>query len=197
MVKKMFVSEGPGAGLVDRPVRISSLVSFTGEKRRLTDADLHKLTRALLRSAMGSAPVGERPVAPDEEDAVAPALARTLMHLGELEMDDVQAVQMGPQALLQALKAAGPDATRDLSADAAQLHDALLATACVHILHFFTQRSTFVARTLVEHSSRRPGRGHFLAGRPPQPAPTARSVAPAGHERGVAPWQGATRVVRT
>ncbi|MEU6068897.1 MULTISPECIES: NACHT domain-containing protein [Streptomyces] len=154
LIKKLFISEGPGAGLVDRPVRISSLVSFTGEKRRLTDADLHKLTRALLRSAVGSAPVGERPVAPGEEEAVALALARTLTHLGELEMDDVQAVQMGPQALLQVLKAAGPDSTRDLSADAAQLHDALLATACVHILHFFTQRSTFVARTLVEHSGR-------------------------------------------
>lgn len=39
LVKKLFVQEGPGAGLVDRPVRISSLVSFRGEKRTLTDKD--------------------------------------------------------------------------------------------------------------------------------------------------------------
>ncbi|MET7988744.1 MULTISPECIES: NACHT domain-containing protein [unclassified Streptomyces] len=154
LVKKLFVSEGPGAGLVGRPVRISSLVSFTGEKRRLTEADLHKLTQGLLRNVLGPSANGERPVTPGEEEAVALALARTLTHLGDLEMDDVQAVQMGPQALAQALKAAGPDCTRDLSADGAYLHDALLASACLHILHFFTQRSTFVARTLVEHSSR-------------------------------------------
>ncbi|MFG2440596.1 NACHT domain-containing protein [Streptomyces sp. NPDC048508] len=153
LIKKLFVSEGPGAGLVSHPVRISSLVSFAGEKRRLTDEDLSKLTQGLLRRAVGSATAGERPVAQGEEEAVAHALARTLAHLGELEMDDVQAVQMGPQALAQTLKAAGPDRTRDLSADGAYLHDALLASACLHILHFFTQRSTFVARTLVEHSS--------------------------------------------
>ncbi|WP_190035581.1 NACHT domain-containing protein [Streptomyces fructofermentans] len=152
LVKKLFVREGPGAGLVGRPVRISSLVSFTGEKRLLTEADLRRLTAGLLRTAVGSAPVGERLVEPAEEEAVSLALARTLTRLGDLEMDDVQAVRLGPQALAKALKAADGDGTRDLSADGAHLHDALLLSACLHILHFFTQRSTFVARTLVEHS---------------------------------------------
>lgn len=36
LVKKLFQQDGPGAGLVDRPVRISSLVSFRGEKRTLS-----------------------------------------------------------------------------------------------------------------------------------------------------------------
>ncbi|WP_181790981.1 NACHT domain-containing protein, partial [Streptomyces phytophilus] len=50
--------------------------------------------------------------------------------------------------------ARGGAPVRELSADAAYFHDALLDTACLHILHFFSQRSTFVARTLVEQSRR-------------------------------------------
>lgn len=30
LVRKLFVTEGPGAALVDKPVRISAYVSFTG-----------------------------------------------------------------------------------------------------------------------------------------------------------------------
>ncbi|MFJ4785368.1 hypothetical protein [Streptomyces sp. NPDC088794] len=35
LVKKLFLREGPGAGLVDKPVRVSALVSFRGERRTL------------------------------------------------------------------------------------------------------------------------------------------------------------------
>lgn len=152
LVKKLFVSEGAGAGLVDRPVRVSALVSFSGEKRTLTGRDLVKIATELLRRALGTVSAHERPIAPAEEEPVALALAHTLYRLGDLEMDDVQAVQLGASALARALKEAGPDVTRDLSADATHLHDTLLDNACLHILHFFTQRSTFVARTLVRHS---------------------------------------------
>ncbi|MEV0124401.1 NACHT domain-containing protein [Streptomyces sp. NPDC050703] len=151
LVKKLFVSEGAGAGLVDRPVRVSSLVSFSGEKRTLTERDLVKIAAELLRRALGPVGPRERPIGAHEEEPVVLALARTLHRLGELEMEDVQAVRLGAPALARALKAAGPDTTRDLSADAARLHDTLLDSACLHILHFFTQRSTFVARTLVSH----------------------------------------------
>lgn len=37
LVKRLFVQTGPGAGLVDKPVRLSALVSFRGEKRKLGD----------------------------------------------------------------------------------------------------------------------------------------------------------------
>ena len=49
IVKKLFVREAPGAGLVDRPVRISSLVSFKGEQRTLTERDLSKSGRGVSR----------------------------------------------------------------------------------------------------------------------------------------------------
>ncbi|MCK7627358.1 NACHT domain-containing protein [Streptomyces sp. RS10V-4] len=152
LVKKLFVAEGPGAGLVDKPVRISALVSFKGEQRTLSDRDLGKLAGELVRRAARSAAPGEHPVPPDEETAVATALATTLAALSALTMDDVQAVRLGPAALAENLRAAAPRATRDLSRDAELLHDTLLATACLHIVHFFSQRSTFVARTLVQQS---------------------------------------------
>ncbi|MFE3887320.1 NACHT domain-containing protein [Streptomyces lydicus] len=152
LVKKLFAKEGPGAGLVDRPVRISRLVTFTGEKRTLTDKDLHRLASELVDRAVRAAGPGERPLPADEEPAVADALAATLRGLGTLDMDDVQAVHLGADELAGRLKAARPDAVRGLSRDAELLHDTLLGIACLHIVHFFTQRSAFVARTLVQQS---------------------------------------------
>ncbi|WP_421108776.1 NACHT domain-containing protein [Streptomyces sp. NEAU-S77] len=152
LVKKLFVQEGPGAGLVDRPVRISSLVSFRGEKRTLTDKDLRKLAAELVERAMAGAGPGERPIPADEAEPLTDALARSLHSLGDLTMDDVQAVRFGHRVLAKDLhyKAELPDA--QLSLNASRLYRNLLDTACLHILHFFTQRSTFVARTLVEQS---------------------------------------------
>ncbi|MEX2973880.1 NACHT domain-containing NTPase [Streptomyces sp. C184] len=152
LVRKLFVKPGPGAGLVAKPVRISGLVSFKGEQRTLSDQDLHKIAAELVARALRTAGPGERPVAEDEEQAVADALATTLRGLGDLDMDDVQAVRLGATALAERLEAASPHAVRGLSRDGELLHATLLGTACLHIVHFFTQRSTFVARTLVQQS---------------------------------------------
>ncbi|MER7397008.1 NACHT domain-containing protein [Streptomyces sp. NPDC000151] len=152
LVKRLFVKEGPGAGLAEKPVRVSALVSFTGEKRTLTEGDLRKIAEELVTRAVRAAGPGERPVPAGEETAVADALAHTLYGLGELAMDDVQAVQLGAPALAERLRRANGARLDALSRDAALLHDALLDLACLHIVHFFTQRSTFVARTLVQQS---------------------------------------------
>ncbi|WP_405743657.1 NACHT domain-containing protein [Streptomyces sp. NBC_01525] len=152
LVRKLFVREGPGAALTGAPVRLSALVSFRGEKRTLTAKDLHQLAAELVRRAVDAAGPGERPVPADEDTAVADALAASLGALGDLDMDDVQAVQLGATALAARLTAAAPHATRDLSQGAEELHRTLLTTSCLHIVHFFTQRSTFVARTLVQQS---------------------------------------------
>ncbi|MER6346113.1 NACHT domain-containing protein [Streptomyces sp. NPDC001595] len=151
LIRKLFVHEGPGAGLVDRPVRISGQVSFRGEKRRLGRADVQRLAAELVRQALRA---GERPLPEDEEQAVVHALADTLHALGDLTMTDVQAVELGPEALAARLRTAAGDPARHLSRDAELFLDRLLTTACLHILHFFTQRSTFVARTLVEQTRR-------------------------------------------
>jgi hypothetical protein len=154
LVKKLFVREGPGAGLVDQPVRISSLVSFRGEKRTLELNDLHKLAAELVARATRHAGPGERPCPADEDELVAMHLATTLHALGDLGMDDVQAVGLGHRALATRLvdTALAQGSTVFLSQAGTVLYQRLLDTACLHILHFFTQRSTFVARTLAEQS---------------------------------------------
>ncbi|MFJ9933277.1 NACHT domain-containing protein [Streptomyces virginiae] len=147
LIKKLLRTEGAGAGLVDRPQRISSYVSWR-EKRDLDAADLRRLADHLVREAL-RAP-GERPLPPDEEAGVAAALAVTLHALGDLTLTDVEAVRLGPEAFARRLRAAAPDT--GLSRDAELFHDRLVELASLHILNFFTQRSTFVAATLVEQS---------------------------------------------
>ncbi|MFD9463228.1 NACHT domain-containing protein [Streptomyces sp. NPDC060027] len=151
LVRKLFVTEGPGAGLVDKPVRISAFVSFKGEKRVIGEKELAALSAELVGRAVRA---GERPIPADEERAVVHALAATLHGLGDLTMTDIQAVELGHRALALRLRAASGNPDRDLSFDATLFYEGLLDTACLHILHFFTQRSTFAARTLVEHSRR-------------------------------------------
>lgn len=151
LIKKLFVREGPGAGLVDRPVRLSGLVSFKGEKRTLAEKDLSKLAGELVHQALRT---GERAIAAEEQQAVTDALSRTLHALGDLSLSDVEAVELGHGALAARLRGAADTPERDLSADATYLYERLLDATCLHILQFFTQRSSFVARTLVEQSRR-------------------------------------------
>ncbi|BBJ41984.1 ATP-binding protein [Streptomyces antimycoticus] len=157
LIKKLFVKEGPGAGLVNQPVRISSLVSFRGEKRTLTEKDLDKLAAELVAQATRHAGPGERPCPADEDELVAEQLAITLYALGDLDMNDVQAVRLGHQGLAYELAHATRTRGRTtlrLSQGGTLLYERLLDSACLHILHFFTQRSAFVPRTLVEQSGR-------------------------------------------
>jgi hypothetical protein len=70
LVKKLFVADGPGTGLVEKPVRISGFVSFRGEKRTVGEKELTKLAAELVARALRT---GERPLAADEErDMFAP-----------------------------------------------------------------------------------------------------------------------------
>ncbi|MGI5481442.1 NACHT domain-containing protein [Streptomyces lavendofoliae] len=149
LIRKLFVQDGPGAGLTGRRVRLSRLVSFRGEKRTLTERDVRGLAARLVADAL--AVPGEPPFPPDEAEAVAHALARTLLALGDLDMDDVQAVRLGHRELAGRLRAAAP-AGDGLSTDASLFLESLTEWACLLVLEFFTQRSSFVARTLVEHS---------------------------------------------
>jgi hypothetical protein len=146
LVRKLFRPDGPGAGLVDKPVRLSALVSFKGEKRTLTEKDVSRLAAQLVERAVASP--GEPPFPYDEQDAVTGALARRLLALGDLDMDDVQAVRLGHRELAARLRGE-PDG---LSTDAGHFLDSATEWACLHILEFFTRRSTFVARTLVEQT---------------------------------------------
>ncbi|TDC75829.1 NACHT domain-containing protein [Streptomyces hainanensis] len=140
LIRRLFRQDGPGAGLADKPVRISSLVSFRGEKRSVGQADLDRLCEKLLRRAVRGMGPHDAP-AEEEIPATAGLLARTFAGLGDLDMDDVQAVRLGHQEF-----------ARRVAISDHGLYRRVLDAACLHILNFFTQRSTFVARTLVEQS---------------------------------------------
>lgn len=149
LVRKLFVQDGPGAGLVDEPVRLSALVSFRGEKRTLGEKDVQRLAERIVAQAVQYP--GEPAFPADEQGAVAEALARRLLALGDLDMDDVQAVRLGDRALARRLQQNAPKAD-GLSGDASRFLDGATEWACGQILEFFTRRSTFAARTLVEQT---------------------------------------------
>ncbi|MER6777259.1 MULTISPECIES: hypothetical protein [unclassified Streptomyces] len=147
LIKRLFRGEGAGAGLVDRPVRISSYVSVR-EKRVLGAADLRRLAEGLVDEALAAS--GERRIPPGEEAGVATALAATLHALGDVTLSDLEAVRLGPRAFARELRSAAPDPL--LSRDAALFHEDLLEATCLHILNFFTQRSTFIPATLIQQT---------------------------------------------
>ncbi|MFB7089851.1 NACHT domain-containing protein [Streptomyces sp. NPDC056296] len=149
LVKKLFATNGPGAGLVDRPVRLTHLVAFRGEQRTLGEKEVRRLAGRLVGDSLDSP--GEPPFPRDETEAVTDALTARLLALGDLDMDDVQAVGLGHGELAARLRrqASAVGAGVGLSADAGYFLDSATEWACLHILEFFTRRSTFVARTLV------------------------------------------------
>ncbi|WP_447036025.1 NACHT domain-containing protein [Streptomyces sp. DSM 118878] len=143
----------PGAEFGDRPVPIRRLMAFSREHRTLTEDDLHRVARELVRRAVRSAGPHDPPVGADEKDAVGLALTRTLHALGDLDMSDVQAFALGPEKLAEELsRRAGPETRTLLSDDAARFHDRLLETSCVHVVRFFSEQPGFAARTQVEQS---------------------------------------------
>ncbi|MFE9607744.1 NACHT domain-containing protein [Streptomyces sp. NPDC006012] len=150
LVRKLFAPDGPGAGLVDRPVRLRDLVSFHGEQRTLGAKQVHRLAGRLVEQAVASP--GEAPFPAGEGTAVADALAGRLLVLGDLDMDDVQAVRLGHLELARRLRADGLPPRAGLSADAELFLDSATEWACLQILEFFTRRSVFVSRTLVEQT---------------------------------------------
>ncbi|QKV94177.1 NACHT domain-containing protein [Streptomyces sp. NA02950] len=155
LITRLFAAEGPGAPPADRPVRISALVAFQGDRRTLTERDLTRIAAALVAEALReAAPAGARVGHGGEaERAVTDALARSLHALGTVDMDDVRAVRLGPEAFARHLAVAAPDADRELPPGAARLHTAVLHAVCDQILRFLVRRSAFVARGLAERAA--------------------------------------------
>ncbi|MGH4033279.1 NACHT domain-containing protein [Actinomycetota bacterium Odt1-20B] len=148
LIKKLFVTDQPGAALVDKPVRISGLVSFRREKNSVTPKDVQKIADELVRRAFTSTPAHERPVDASEALSVRNALAHSLAGLGTLTIEDYEAVALGPEEFARTLRqqsGAFISASR-LSESGELFYERLLHTAALHILNFFTQRSTYIAR---------------------------------------------------
>ncbi|WP_167538588.1 NACHT domain-containing protein [Streptomyces albofaciens] len=156
IVRRLLVRPGPGAFLVDRPLRIARLVSFRGEQRVLGEREVRRIAAKLVDRAVTPLPgatgaARERPVAPDEDRAVTDALSRTLWALGDLDTEIAQDTRLEAAELARQLRRAAPDATRGLTGDGTELHTVLVDTAALHILNHFTQLTGFIARTVVEN----------------------------------------------
>ncbi|WP_419999114.1 NACHT domain-containing protein [Streptomyces boninensis] len=148
-IAKIFV-ERPGAGYVDAPIRIRR---WLPQKATLTERDLNKIAAELVRRAVdaGGGERAERPVSADEDQAVTDALARTLHAMGEVEMDDVQALGLRPEAFAAELKSRAPDVERELTEEGTLLYRLLLELAARHILEFFSKQKQFETATLVAY----------------------------------------------
>ncbi|WP_328689201.1 NACHT domain-containing protein [Streptomyces caniferus] len=175
LIRRLFVADGPAAGPADRAVRISRLVSFTGEKPDLAEEELHGLAAALVERGWGAAPGVGKP-------AVTAALVRSLRALADLGMDDLDAARLLPAEFARRLCAAVPGVTRHLTANETRLHGLLLDVAARHILYFFTRRSAYVAATLVEETRTLAELLHGPDAAAPLPAPrTAEAKAVRDH----------------
>ncbi|MCX4907804.1 NACHT domain-containing NTPase [Streptomyces sp. NBC_00878] len=146
LVKKLFVKDQPGAGLVSKPVRISALVSFGREKRSVTPKDAEKIATELVRRALSTAERSEPPVTAEEATAVTHALGHSLAALGSITIEDCEAVDLGPEEFARTLHSHAAVISHGLSRDGELFYEQLLHTAALHILNFFTQRSTYIAR---------------------------------------------------
>ncbi|MEU2209384.1 NACHT domain-containing protein [Streptomyces hygroscopicus] len=146
LVQELFVADGP----VDRPVRIASLVAFQGDHRTLTERDLPRIAAALIEVEAEPRPAHPAltdPLTDPVTDPLTDALARTLHSLGTVDLDDVRAVRLGPEAFARHLAVAAPDADEGLNAADARTHARLREAVCAHILRFLVLRSRFVAAT--------------------------------------------------
>lgn len=162
LIAQIFQKESGSAGLIDSPVRISSYISFKGERKILTATEIEKLVSRLVENAIASSPTEYRGIG-DEQEAIADALSRTMLALGQIGMSDLQAVELGHREFAAKLRSADPDATSDLSSAAESLYGTLLEVCCLHILNFFTSRSTFIQRTQVENSRKIARQSRHLA----------------------------------
>ncbi|MFI8348891.1 NACHT domain-containing protein [Streptomyces sp. NPDC085596] len=149
LLKKVFPADGPGAGLVPKPVRLSDRVSLGGEKRHLGEKEMRRLATHLVEEALDTP--GEPPFARDEETAVTEALTRRLLALGDIDMAVVQAAQLDERGLAGHLGRAAPRPD-GLSGDADLFLERATEWACGQILEFFSRRPTFLARTVIEQS---------------------------------------------
>ncbi len=147
LVKRLFVADGPGAGLVDKPVRLKDLVSW-GEKRTLTEKDVHKLAGQLVARAVDS-PASPLPARRTDRRGrrVGPPPAHP-RRPGHGRRPGRTARTPPPGTAVGARRPTPPG----LSTDSRYFLGNATEWACLQILEFFTRRSTFVARTLVEQT---------------------------------------------
>ncbi|MEU9718218.1 NACHT domain-containing protein [Streptomyces sp. NPDC047976] len=141
-VVKSFLARAPGAGLAPDPVRPGR--PWSKPPAELRDPEVRRLTETLagrLDAASAALPENERLAA---VDAVGDAFAA----LGALDIDDLLALDLSPEALADRVLTHTPPAGLG---DAAQaLYRDLVAQSCVHAVEHMTSLPAFAPRATIE-----------------------------------------------
>ncbi|WP_306318244.1 MULTISPECIES: NACHT domain-containing NTPase [unclassified Streptomyces] len=142
--KKAPGAEYPG----EKPVRVRSLLAFVGDRPALSRDDMHRLSLELVRRAVRASDSSfEGTLSDDEQIAVGHALTETLSALGDFDMNDIDVLLLGPEALADKLRKAAERHIKGLlTPEAADFYNGLLVTACTHLVRIFTERPGFAAR---------------------------------------------------
>ncbi|MFF8095759.1 NACHT domain-containing protein [Streptomyces sp. NPDC016675] len=148
LVRKVLVAHTPGATPTASGTPLARRVAWGGKQRTITERDVRRLVGQLVTETLESSP--ELRHLRGTPEPLVEAVCRTLLRLGNLNMDDVQAVSLRHDGLARRLKEADPETRRELSEDFTHLYDTIIDICCLHILEFFSSRPEFTARTQIE-----------------------------------------------
>ncbi|MFE1992134.1 NACHT domain-containing protein [Streptomyces parvulus] len=148
LVRKLLVAHTPGAAVTATGTPLQRRVAWGGKQPTITERDVRRLVGQLVSETLESSP--ELCHLRSNPEPLVEAVCRTLLRLGSLNMDDIQAVGLRHDGLARRLKQADPTTRSELSEDFTQLYDTIIDICCLHILEFFSSRPEFTARTQIE-----------------------------------------------
>ncbi|QTA34067.1 NACHT domain-containing protein [Streptomyces sp. CA-256286] len=151
IVRKIFVTHTPGAGLLTERTPLARRVAWGGNQSGVSTKDVRRLVRQLVKETLDSDPELHR--LRHEPEPLVEALSQTILALGDLDIDDAQAVYLKHDGLAMLLKRAKPQVRKDLPESLTPLYDTILGVCCLHVLEFFSSRPEFAARTQIEHTA--------------------------------------------
>lgn len=152
LIGQLIEPPPPGAGLADRPIHLSAWVTWReGGKREVRAGGVKKIVKEVTRRVVHGEPK-YRNVSNETVELVTHQVTETLMSLDAITMDHVQAANLDPARLAEALQTAS--SLRDPYSDSLgrSLHSKILNECCIYLVEYFTHRPEFLARTAVEQS---------------------------------------------
>ncbi len=148
LVRKILIAHTPGAALTAAGTPLARRIAWGGKQANITPKDVRRLVDQLVRKTLNSDP--ELYHLRGNPEPLAEAVCQTLLALGDLDMDDIQAVNLRHDGLARKLKGANPTVRRELSEEFTHLYDTIVDICCLHVLEFFSSRPEFIARTQIE-----------------------------------------------
>lgn len=140
--KAAFTGPGPGAGLVDHPIRASHVPGLERRKATIEPDDLERFARQVVKRTPE--------LDPETGTRVAEALGALVLGLPYscIDMRLMLDLRMRPEGLRDALLAVFPTIRRSVGDDVEPALAMLADAACPHIVEFFTRRENYSAAAI-------------------------------------------------